>query len=63
MSRGRERNRLDREMSLQTIAQILDYAILEAADLSLPMVVYLLRMALMEIDKKGVRSAAAESDH
>jgi hypothetical protein len=50
-------------MSLQTIAQILDYAILEAADLSLPMVVYLLRMALMEIDKKGVRSAAAESDH
>jgi hypothetical protein len=41
----------DRNASLTTIAQILDYAILEATDLSLPMLVYLLRVARMEVDE------------
>jgi hypothetical protein len=39
----------DRTASLKTIEVLLDYAILESAELSLPLVVCLLRMARLEL--------------
>jgi hypothetical protein len=40
---------VDRASSLKTIEFLLDYAILESAELSLPFVVCLLRMARLEL--------------
>ena len=41
----------DRLASLRTIEQIIDYAIVEGAELRLPLLVYLLRMARLELDR------------
>jgi hypothetical protein len=47
----RKRTAVDRTASLQTIEVLLDYAILESAQLELPFVVCLLRMARLELDR------------
>lgn len=41
----------DRLAALGTIEQMLDYAIVEGAQLRLPLLVYLLRMARLELDR------------
>lgn len=41
----------DRLAALRTIEQMLDYAIVEGAQLRLPLLVYLLRMARLELDR------------
>jgi hypothetical protein len=48
---SRKRTPIDRTASLQTIEVLLDYAILESAQLELPFVVCLLRMARLELDR------------
>lgn len=46
--------------SLKTIEGLLDYAILESAELGLPVIVCLLRMARLELERAFVSSP---SDH
>lgn len=41
----------DRLAALRTIEQLLDYAIVEGAEMRLPLLVYLLRMARLELDR------------
>ena len=48
---SRKREPVDRVGSLKTIEVLLDYAILESAQLELPFVVCLLRMARLELDR------------
>jgi hypothetical protein len=50
----------DRTASLKTIEILLDYAILESAELSLPLVVCLLRMARLELDHSLETGESAE---
>jgi hypothetical protein len=45
--------------SLKTIEVLLDYAILESAELGLPLVVYLLRMARLELGQSLVPDESA----
>jgi hypothetical protein len=48
---SRKRAPVDRVGSLKTIEVLLDYAILESAQLEVPFVVCLLRMARLELDR------------
>jgi hypothetical protein len=51
----------ERAASLKTIEVLLDYAILESAELGLPLVVYLLRMARLELGGPAPDEIALES--
>jgi hypothetical protein len=62
MSSAAEDSASERLASLKTIEQILDYAIVEGASLRLPLLVYVLSLARMEIDKAMVHEWHAVSN-
>lgn len=47
--------------SLKTIEGLIDYAILESAELGLPLIVCILRMARLELEKT-IRSSLSDRD-
>jgi hypothetical protein len=51
----------DKINALRTIEGLLDYAILESAELGLPTVVCLLRMARLEVDTKALHEEESPS--
>ena len=60
MRRAEVRSTAAKISSLKTIEGLLDYAILESAELGLPLIVCLLRMARLELETAFVSSP---SDH
>jgi hypothetical protein len=49
--------------ALRTIEGLLDYAILESAELGLPTVVCLLRMARLEVETRALREGKTSLSH
>lgn len=60
MGRAEVRSTAAKISSLKTLEGLLDYAILESAELGLPLIVCLLRMARLELETAFVSSP---SDH
>ena len=56
MRRAEVRSTATKVSSLKTIEVLLDYAILESAELGLPLIVCLLRMARLELETAFVSS-------
>ena len=56
MRRAEVRSTAAKIASLKTIEELLDYAILESAELELPLIVCLLRMARLELETAFVAS-------
>jgi hypothetical protein len=61
MRRGEVPSPTAKISSLKIIEGLLDYAILESAELELPLIVYLLRMARLELETAVVSSLSGRS--
>lgn len=62
MKRSEPRSNAAKISSLKTVEGLLDYAILESAELELPLIVCLLRMARLELETAFV-SSLSDCDH
>lgn len=58
-----ERALPDRAASLKTIEQLLNYLVVEAAELRLPLLVYVLRLGQLELEKAIEQEQGAASTH